>query len=122
MEVCAPELKSLSLCPDAFPPAASLSAFSSFPDDLSDDSSDSGERQLAKARRYSGAFNQSPLKAQPASPRPPAWKPADSADLYNVAGWGAGYVQVNEETGHLEVLPQAGARPWRRAAGGPPAP
>lgn len=117
---CDYKLQSLSL--RGPPDSDRVSEFSSFPDDLSD-SSDS-ETQQAKARRYSGTY-QAPSPVKPAAAAPladscprPGWAPADSAALYNVAGWGAGYVQVNDETGHLEVLPQAGAP---RRAGGPPA-
>ena len=32
------------------------------------------------------------------------WTPADSADLYRIANWGAGYFQVND-LGHVEATP-----------------
>lgn len=87
------------------------------------DSSAAEEQHTAKARRYSGAFNDAKDATAATADSPlgdPSWTPEASASLYNVAGWSDGYYSVSEG-GNLLVKPQGGElkRPCR---GPPPAP
>ena len=111
------------------PPPLDCEALSAASDSgLSDDSK---AYPLAKAARLQapsqadswdlagggGACDEDTSSARFGPPPPPSWTPADSAALYNVAGWSDGYFGVNAE-GNLAVTPLGGARGGGGGPGG----
>ncbi|KAI3425248.1 hypothetical protein D9Q98_009016 [Chlorella vulgaris] len=77
------------------------------------DSSAAEEQHTAKARRYSGAFNDAKVATAATADSTlgdPSWTPEASASLYNVAGWSDGYYSVSEG-GNLLVKPQGDEGP-----------
>ena len=53
-------------------------------------------------RQISGQSAQEPATPKPQKAR--SWEPEDSAELYNIGGWGWPYFEVNS-AGHLAVRP-----------------
>jgi arginine decarboxylase len=54
---------------------------------------------------------QTPATPEPAAPAPPEWTTEDAKALYNVDGWGAGFIDINAP-GHVVVRPDP-TRPER---------
>ena len=107
MEVCStPKLHQLCLEDQLEAEAESLSA--STLSDFSDTSSH--ETHTQKARRFSGCFTpraSAAVEPPACEPEGPTWSAAQSAEIYNIPGWGAPYFAAGEN-GHLVVTPDGG--------------
>lgn len=98
-------------CFDCKPPGRKLLEVPSS-SDLSTTSSDEYIRAepSAKAARLEGQRSCSFTSPRAPKPAQPGWSPAQSAEVYNLSGWGAPYFSVNSR-GNLAVSPAGEGRP-----------